>query len=360
MKRSLLRSAAVAWLLAAVLMLSARSEAQTDVDDLLTVMERLAISVPMSVAGRDPIKRHLGELNRERCDQQAIADLGEALDKAGYRREAATAHIRFSATCGGHATSLRRAVNVLLRLSDYAAAERTASSLIALEPFNDNGYFLRALANDRGGMPQKAIDDYVTAIELYPDKQKISSFGYLALARSHEKLGRFCDAMQAVETWVLINPARNDNGQTRAMISDYSKKGSCEAATGKDVIFNLPRPANVVNVQATVNGVRSNFILDTGATFVSLKPAFAQKAKVQVDQDSTVKLRTANGIVDAKRGRAAVIQLRSLQAKDVPIVVQEEGKDAFGGTIDGLLGMSFLSRFNVAIDKQTLKISTRK
>src|SRR6266516_2965331 len=72
-------------------------QAPIDVDDLLATMDRLAINVPMDIAGRDPVRRHLGELSRERCDQQAIADLGSALDKAGYRREAATAHIRFSA-----------------------------------------------------------------------------------------------------------------------------------------------------------------------------------------------------------------------------------------------------------------------
>src|ERR1700734_2046036 len=72
-----------------------------DVDDLVAAMERLQIAIPMSVAGRDPVKRHLEELNREPCDQRAIADLGKALDDAGYRREAANAHIRFSQTCGG-------------------------------------------------------------------------------------------------------------------------------------------------------------------------------------------------------------------------------------------------------------------
>jgi clan AA aspartic protease (TIGR02281 family) len=113
-----------------------------------------------------------------------------------------------------------------------------------------------------------------------------------------------------------------------------------------------------VKLPVTINGVRGNFILDTGATFVSLKNAFAQKAKVQVDQDSTVRLQ--NGIAEGKRGRAETIQLRSLQAKDVPIVVQNDNQGTYGESVDGLLGMSFLSRFNLAIDTQTVKISTRK
>jgi hypothetical protein len=51
---------------------------------------------------------------------------------------------RFSQTCGGHAASLRAAVNILLKLSDYAKAVTVATDLIKLEPFNDNGFFLRS------------------------------------------------------------------------------------------------------------------------------------------------------------------------------------------------------------------------
>src|SRR3954466_4072477 len=89
-----------------------------DMDDLLKALERLSLKIPMNVYGRDPIRRHLGELAREPCDQRAIADLSKALDSAGYRREATTALVNYSQTCGGHAPSLRTAVNILLTLSD--------------------------------------------------------------------------------------------------------------------------------------------------------------------------------------------------------------------------------------------------
>jgi len=82
-------------------------------------------------------------------------------------------------------------------------------------------------------------------------------------------------------------------------------------------------------------------------------PAFMS---TRPNQESTVRLRTANGIVDGKRGRAQTIQLRSLLAKDVPIVVQA---GEYGAGIDGLLGMSFLSRFTVNIDAKTVRISPR-
>jgi aspartyl protease family protein len=114
-----------------------------------------------------------------------------------------------------------------------------------------------------------------------------------------------------------------------------------------------------VRLPVAINGVRGTFILDTGATFVSFSEAFAQKAKVQIDQDSKLRMHTANGIVDAKRGRATTVQLRSLQAKDVAVAVHDPVRGSFGDGVDGLLGMSFLSRFKVSIDTQAIKIANR-
>jgi clan AA aspartic protease (TIGR02281 family) len=333
----------------------------TDMDDLLAVMDRLMLKLPLNVYGRDPVRRLLGELKRERCDQQAIADLGKALETAGYRRDAANALTSYSATCGGHAPSLRTAVNILLKLSDYETAVTVATHLIKLEPFNDNGYFLRAVAHDHGGSPQKAIDDYTTAIELYGNKQTIASASYFGMARSYEKLGQFCDAVLPIETWVALNPERYDTSQTRAIITTYRSKGKCDLATATgEEVFPVPRPNSVVKLPVSINGTRGLFILDTGATFVSLKNAFAQKANVKVDSDSVVQLHTANGITAGKRGRAETIQLRTLHAKDVPLVVQDDAKSTYGEGIDGLLGMTFLSRFKLTIDARNVRISARK
>jgi clan AA aspartic protease (TIGR02281 family) len=112
-------------------------------------------------------------------------------------------------------------------------------------------------------------------------------------------------------------------------------------------------------VPVVINSTRGTFILDTGATFVALKSTFAQKAKVQINADSTLRFHTANGMSTGKRGRADTIQLRSLKAKDVAIVVQDDAKGSYGPGIDGLLGMSFLSRFKLTIDARTVRISAK-
>jgi len=329
-----------------------------DIDAVSAAMNRLSIALPLDIAGAGSVKKSLDDLNREPCDQQAIVALGLALDRVGRKREAADAQLNFSKACGGHAPSLKLAVNMLLALSDYAGAATTATELIGLNPHDDGNFYLRAVANDRGGSSRKAIDDYLTAIELFANKAAISSDSYLAVARNYEKLGQFCDAGSIIEAWVALNPARNDSSRMQAIIADYNAKGKCEAANSRsEELFRRPLNNGVLKLQGVINGVRGTFIMDTGATFVTMNSAFAEKAKVQIDRESTVKLRTANGVVDGKRGNAAAIGLRSLHAKDVVIVVQSGG--TYGPGVDGLLGLSFLSRFKVSIDTQTVKIANR-
>ncbi len=339
---------------------NAQSRVETAEDRLAAVMERLSVKLPLLVTMRQNVRKPLDELVREPCDRTAIADLGQALLKEGYRREAANAHVRFSEICKGHTLSLQTAANILLDLSDYAAAVTVATQLIALVPYGDNGYYLRAVAHDRAGEPQKAIDDYVTAIELFGSREKISSVSYLGIARNHEKLGQFCDAILAIESWVALNPVRNDTSQTRAIIATYRSKGGCTILDkSNEVVIPITRRGDVVTLSVVINGVTGILILDTGATYVALTGDFAQKAKAQVDQNSIIKMRTANGIADGKRGRANSIRVRSLETKDVPIVVMATEKLSFGPRVDGLLGMSFLSRFNLSMDSTNVRLRKR-
>jgi hypothetical protein len=52
--------------------------------DVTATMARLAIELPQNVAASAAVSSPLQELGRERCDQDAILQLGNALQQAGY------------------------------------------------------------------------------------------------------------------------------------------------------------------------------------------------------------------------------------------------------------------------------------
>jgi aspartyl protease family protein len=338
---------------------SAYAEPVAGTADLSETLARLAINLPWNVTATPSVRGPLEQLAREKCDQDAILSLARGLEQTGYRREAAVAQVNFSSQCSGYAPALRGAINILLKLSDFTTAENIASNLIKLEPFGDNGYFLRALARDGNKSFKGAIDDYVTAIELFGNKDRISSVSYYNMARDYAKLEQFCDAMLPIERWIGLDPSRHDTSQTRAMLAEYATKGGCAAATSGGIeIFPVARPGGVVEVPVIVNNVSGTFILDTGASFVVLKDSFARKAGVELDENTSVHILTANGVVDGRRGRASMVQLRSLKAASVPVVVEADSAGAYRA--DGLLGLSFLSRFDLTIDGHTIRIATSK
>lgn len=322
----------------------------------LPAVDRFDLDLPSRILDDPAVARGLDELTREPCDKDSIRDFGRALEKAGRRRDAARSLEIFSDTCNGHPPSLRSAVNVLLVLSDYAKAEAVATKLIALEPYNDNGYFLRGLARHEKRDHALAIDDFVTALELFGNKEKISSVTYLKLSKSYEQLGRFCDAVVPIESWVALDPLRNDTSQTQAIVATLTERGQCARPKGTEDVFPLTRKGNVLLVQASINGQRGTFVFDTGATYVSLTKPFAQKAGVEIEADSLVHLNTANGPATARRGRARLVALKSLSAENVPLIVQTEGGKGFGPGVDGLLGMSLLARFHITMDGKSVRL----
>ena len=192
-------------------------------------------------------------------------------------------------------------------------------------------------------------------------KQTISSIGYERISHCHERLGQYCDAMLPIESWVAIDPENHDNDQTRSILRRLNNKGKCAQATTATKEEKFQRKgAGVIMVDASINGVKGRFLIDTGASFVSIKKAFADKAGLTVDNAQAIRLSTANGMVDGYLTKAKSVKLRSLETRRVQVVIQADGEADYGDGTDGLIGMSFLSRFDIAMDAKTLRIQPRK
>lgn len=324
------------------------------------VLSELGITVPDAIARRPMIARELGALSREKCDRKAIFDLSKTLEEEGYRREAAESLVGFSKQCGGYAEAIRQAINVLLDISDYPRIVELANELIDMEPNGDNGYYLRALAYDRDNKCEQAIPDYSSAIELFGNKDRISSVSYQAMSRCYEQLRQYCDAMTPIESWVAIDPGTHDNDQTRTILKRLSAQGKCAQETkGVKEERLRRRGSDVVRAEGQINGVKGTFIVDTGASYVTIKKSFAEKAGIKTTGQK-IRLNTANGTVDGYLTRAQSVKLRSLESNRVQVVVQVDDDEDFGDGVDGLIGMSFLSRFDLVMDNKTLRIRPRK
>ena len=324
------------------------------------VYERLGV-LPTKAA-RDPyVWLRLEELKREPCDQKSIGDLALALDKAGYRREAANGLYKFVLNCGAPVTALHRSIDIFLRLTDYPKAVEVADEFIRRAPANREAHYLRGVALEGAGDPQRALVDFANAIELFgSDKKGISSRVFMHMASAYAALNRFCEAAAPINMWVAFDPATRDTSQTQKIIADYEAKGNCASAKGFQKEVYPLRGQNVVTVKVEINGVRGRFILDTGATYVAMKSNFADRAKISQAGAGEITLATANGLTKAKLAKADKVTLGRLVATNVPVAIQNTDAKSYGAGVDGLLGMSFLSRFEVQMSNGSIEVRTRK
>jgi Aspartyl protease len=145
-----------------------------------------------------------------------------------------------------------------------------------------------------------------------------------------------------------LDPAKRRTPQPTKVITEYAEKGDCDKryATGMARIpFAVGLGVRTLNV--VVNNVAGTLILDTGATFVSITSRFAIKARVATESGSQVIMKTVGGKALADIGYADSISVGKAAASGVTTAVMRDDGEPFGKGVDGLLGTSFLSRFNV-------------
>ncbi len=211
-----------------------------------------------------------------------------------------------------------------------------------------------------GGDYRRALVDFADAIELFKNKSEISSRVFLRMVGVYAKLGRHCEAVSPILTWMALDPVRRDNPQTQKVIADYEQQGHCATPSGNQKQrYALRGSSRVVLVNGEINGIRGVFIIDTGASYVSVKATFAERAKISTAAASEITLSTANGHAKGKLTHADAVALGKLRAANVPVVVQNVDDTSYGAGVDGLLGMSFLSRFDLQMSGGFIEIRTR-
>jgi aspartyl protease family protein len=93
-------------------------------------------------------------------------------------------------------------------------------------------------------------------------------------------------------------------------------------------------------LEGSVNGVPLRFMIDTGATYVSVSEAFARKANLP--EGIVGYFSTANGNVEGRIVKDQVIEAEGFRATGLSVAVTPLGGKK------GLLGQNFLKQFEVS------------
>ncbi len=153
-----------------------------------------------------------------------------------------------------------------------------------------------------------------------------------------------------------IGPGQKDEN-SQAIERKYERYGPSE------IPISVSKGSKSASVEAVLNGaVKADLDIDTGASVVVLsrKIGDALGAALEDNKKDIITLHLAGGKnVDAKVIMLEKVKVGDAEAKDVMAAVLLED-NADKNVKDGLLGMSFLNRFNVKIDLKEKKMTLLK
>lgn len=124
-------------------------------------------------------------------------------------------------------------------------------------------------------------------------------------------------------------------------------------SAGKVTLTSDARGHYFTTVQ--INGVSMQFIVDTGASAVTLGAEDAKRARINYTAAPKGLMQTANGVVAAWRVKIDTVTLGGITLNQIDGVVVEG--NALGRY--GLLGMSFLSRMDMKREGEVMTLTKR-
>jgi len=129
---------------------------------------------------------------------------------------------------------------------------------------------------------------------------------------------------------------------------------SAAARAGRqNVILNADARGHFVTM-GSINGGSVRFLVDTGATFVTLPATEAKRLGINYLQGQRGQMHTPNGVVQVYRVMLDTVRIGDIEINRVDAVVN--ANDAMGVT---LLGMSFLNRMEMKRDGQSMTLTRR-
>lgn len=135
-------------------------------------------------------------------------------------------------------------------------------------------------------------------------------------------------------------------------MTHYLKPKQVQVLANGDLVISRSYDGHFYTV-GTINGREAKFLVDTGASLVSVSEAFAQKALIRGGVPTTFK--TANGDRLGRVVDDVGVSIGPVRMSNVKVGVGISANDED----EALLGQSFLSKFDITISKNQMVLRAR-
>jgi Flp pilus assembly protein TadD len=294
--------------------------------------------------------RHLKEeLARQPCDKTKGRELAQALFEARDLKGTIQAGDDFIAKCG-KSTALRQLTYTAhVQLQEFELAAKDVSELIAGAPDNANYFVWRGMAYEASSALDKAAADFRQAFFLKPGETQVANL----LATVDARRGRHCQARLTVQENLLVGTVPAPGSKMEERLTELVSAGRCgtDGQGRAEVSFPAKGPREV---EVTVGGKeRGRFLIDGDSVRVVLSKAFADRLGLQVEGAPTFRLQASHDILTVRLVKVPEIALQGAKATNVEVAVTDTLPDG----VDGLLGLSFLARFDQKQDAKAGRLT---
>ena len=164
------------------------------------------------------------------------------------------------------------------------------------------------------------------------------------------------------QTWQGISVLEVERGQATVEIDGKKRvlkigqhyRSAAALASGRSKITLAADSRGMFHAEGSINGVPVRFMVDTGATMVSLPQRDADRLGIDYRAGRRASTHTANGVATVYVVKLDTIRIGDIELHNIDALVHEGG-----GLDQALLGMSFLNRVSMQRDGATMTLIQR-
>jgi len=192
------------------------------------------------------------------------------------------------------------------------------------------------------------VDNGVRVIALFSDKALLQVGDQQKIVNKGETFeGVLLESASGRGAVVVIDGNRQKLGLNQSIAGNFKKPDRTRMKIYPDAL-------GMYYVKGKINGVATRFLVDTGATFVTMSGNHASRLKIDYRKGTYSSAQTASAIVPVWQIKLASVSIGGIELKNV-----EASVIAGDQPFDVLLGNSFLRRTSIQQAGSVLEIEKR-